>query len=330
MQTTKKRNQSLDLVKIIAMLGVVALHCQLYIPREYHSTYILSTLVAGFPIPLFFMVSGYLMLKRQPGVRYCAKKVFNIIRFLASFALVYWLIFQMAEGASLIMWPKYVALAMLQKGPLPIFWYFGAMCILYACLPLIVWLDRKYDKFLLYFTALLFVVETAAFIGNCIYGVDQRVDQSLRVWNWFFYFCLGGLLAKYSDRLSRYKVTIWHIMVCAVLYFVIFAAVDHYIPLITNSDESYGSIPSMLYSLSIFVYCLQHHFSSKIITTLSPLFLPVYSLHLFVYDYYFRFVNLGFLGELSPLVDCVLVAFATISISYILMRIPFMDKFFKI
>lgn len=330
MQTTKKRNQSLDLVKIIAMLGVVALHCQLYIPREYHSTYILSTLVAGFPIPLFFMVSGYLMLKRQPGVRYCAKKVFNIIRFLACFTFVYWLILRMPEGACLIMWPKYVALAMLQKGPLPIFWYFGAMCILYACLPLIVCLDRKNKKFLIYLTTFLFVVETAVFIGNCIYGVDQRVDQSLRVWNWFFYFCLGGLLVKYPEITQRFKISIWHVMGFAVLYFAIYATVDYYFPLITNTDQSYSSIPSMLCSLSIFIFCLQRDFSSKAITTLSPLFLPVYSLHLFVYEYYYRFINLSFLGEMSPLVDYVLVASATIAISYILMRIPFMDKFFKI
>ena len=76
----KKRNLSLDLVKVIAMLGVVALHCQLYIPREYSSTFYLSTLASGFPIPLFFMVSGYLMFSREPNVGYAVKKILKILR----------------------------------------------------------------------------------------------------------------------------------------------------------------------------------------------------------------------------------------------------------
>lgn len=331
MATTNKRNESLDLIKVIAMLGVVALHCQLYIPRDYHSTYILSTVAAGFPIPLFFMVSGYLMFGRKPSIKYSVKKIAKILKFLIEFALIYWLIFRMANGTSILMGLKYVPLAMLQEGPLPIFWYFGAMCILYACLPVLNFLDQRYERFLLLFTLFLFVVVNIIFILNCVIGIDQHVLQPLRVWNWFFYFSLGGLLKKNKNVLNRYCIRVRHILIFAVFFISLYSIAHCWFPILDNTDQSYGSFVCTAYALSIFLFCIQRNYrGNRLIMALSPLFLPVYSLHLFAYEYYFKYINLGFLGEVEPFVDFIIVAAFTIAISWVIMKTPIINRIFKI
>lgn len=327
----KNRNLSLDLVKVIAMIGVVALHCQLYIPREYSSTFYLSTLASGFPIPLFFMVSGYLMFSREPNVGYAVKKILKILRFLIEFVGIFWLLACMPKGSNIIYWPKFVALSMLQEGPLPVFWYFGAMCILYALLPLLLYLDRRFPKFLIIFVASLFVIENLVFVLNCMVGLDQKIHQSLRVWNWLFYFSLGGLLLKYKSSLSIVKVRFWYILILAMCYTIFYGVVKCHFPIMKNTDLCYGNVICTLYALSIFLWCMQHPIKqSNIISQLSPLFLPVYSLHLFVYEYYFDYVNLGILGEASPVIDFIFVALATICISWCIMKTPILNRIFRI
>lgn len=331
MSSAKLRNQSLDLIKVIAMVGVIALHCQLYLPRNYHTTFFLSTLAAGFPIPLFFMVSGYLMAGRNSGIKYSVRKIAWILKFLIEFTIIYWLIFRMSDGTSLLTALKFVPLAMLQEGPLPIFWYFGAMCILYACLPIMNYLDRKYDKFLLVFTALLFIIVNITFILNCTVGLEKHIPQSLRIWNWLFYFSLGGILKKYNKALTRHKVNGLHILITAILFVALYSAAHHLFPVLSNTDQAYGNFVCTAYALSVFIYCIQRNYQgNKTIMALSPLFLPVYSLHLFAYEYYFRYVNLDFLGEAEPVFDFIIVAAITISISWIIMKTPLINRIFRI
>ena len=60
------RNLSIDLIKIIAMLSVVGLHstCDFINPEKFGMANILyRTFVVA--IPLFFMVSGFLLLGRK-------------------------------------------------------------------------------------------------------------------------------------------------------------------------------------------------------------------------------------------------------------------------
>ena len=56
----ENRNQSIDLIKIIAMIGVMALHTCINRTNELPGFFLSRTF--GLTIPLFFMVSGFLML----------------------------------------------------------------------------------------------------------------------------------------------------------------------------------------------------------------------------------------------------------------------------
>ena len=71
-----KRNQSIDLIKIIAMLMVVMMHLGLArIDESFLSPELPIGPFTGVAMPLFFMVSGYWLSTRTPSFEYSWKKI---------------------------------------------------------------------------------------------------------------------------------------------------------------------------------------------------------------------------------------------------------------
>ncbi len=165
------RIQSIDLTKIIAMICVMGLHCAgAFVSHDYDNLWgNIVGRISVCAIPLFFMVSGYLLLGRpQSDFRYSLKKSQSIIRFVAictvGFTLIYWIVCLLRHvpihGLDLV---KNFFEAFIQKGALWMFWYFGAMIIIYWIYPTLnrIYLNRfqKYVGLLL----TLFFVEFIVF-----------------------------------------------------------------------------------------------------------------------------------------------------------------------
>lgn len=167
------RNLSIDLVKIVAMFGVMCLHTtQLYfIPGVFCFTDILFE-SAVISIPLFFMVSGYLLLGRENAdYRYAFRKVIGIIRFVSIIVFTFWLArsvyhlqFDFVELFKSLVYPY------IQRGQFGVFWYFGAMIILYLLYPII---NTIYNRHRNAYYALLSTTLLASytmFISNLLWG----------------------------------------------------------------------------------------------------------------------------------------------------------------
>lgn len=74
-----RRNQSLDLIKIFAMIGVMGLHSTLG-QTETFMGFLISR-IFGISVPLFFMVSGYLLSMKNVDWKYSRRKIIGIARF---------------------------------------------------------------------------------------------------------------------------------------------------------------------------------------------------------------------------------------------------------
>jgi surface polysaccharide O-acyltransferase-like enzyme len=187
------RNQSIDLVKIIAMLGVMTLHTALIFDSETNPISLLLFSFSGISMPLFFMVSGYLMIGREVTYEYIIRKILKICRFVFLITFIYELFGSLGDGFSLIHLLKSFVLSFLQMGGVVVFWYFGAMIILYLLLPLI---NRLYKNMRLGFaiTFAFFLIISTIHSLNLTIDFEQHIPQTLRVWNWIFYFTLGGLI----------------------------------------------------------------------------------------------------------------------------------------
>ena len=97
----KNRLLSLDLIKLIAMFGVVCLHTEMSFYDNPIAQFLYMTAVVS--IPLFFMTSGYLLYgKSCVGCKYSIRKIIGIIRFVAIITVAFWLIYGCRHGESFL------------------------------------------------------------------------------------------------------------------------------------------------------------------------------------------------------------------------------------
>ena len=126
----KYRNINLDLLKVLACVGVVLLHTAMGGFKETgswnFSTYLYY--LGTYSIPLFFMVNGYLLLgKREITYSYILQKVKWILITVSSWTFIVWL-FKRDFTENLI---KKIVGSLMQKGYFFQFWFFGALIIIY-------------------------------------------------------------------------------------------------------------------------------------------------------------------------------------------------------
>ncbi len=322
--TTSCRNYSLDLIKFIAMCLVVCLHTTHYyiVPGVLNIEYILyNTSVVA--IPLFFMVSGYLIIvKAKTTYRYVARKIWGIIRFILPVVGCWWIVHSLLAGWSFRLLVDTLAGVLFQNGPFGIFWYFSALCILYIAAPLVHRLARR-PKYYIAVLIVICMLQNLMFCLNLVDAGERGIFQAFRIWNWLFYFMLGGALRKLAmNRLFLTAV----IFSTGVLNIFVIRWLSPFIPT-TFCEFFYGCPVVIVFAGSIFIFCKQLSIGENRLTRgLAPLFLPVYTFHWFISA---KLADFG-LREFGGLTFYLVVLFCTLVISWLIMKIPYINKVFRI
>lgn len=317
------RNLSIDLIKIIAMLGVISLHCNM--DRLDNMVAFVISRIAGISIPLFFMVSGYLLLEKGGDWRYSFKKIFGIIKFVFLCSLIFSFFYVIAHQQFNINVLGIFLRSFIQKGPLWMFWYFGAMCLLYMLLPILKWADKRWDFFYPKLFACLLCADFVVFIVTFACRWEYNVIQSFRLWNWLTYFSLGSIIHKYQIHVP---VSAFVVMFSG-LFFVMFV---YYSRLYIDGIEYFFTTPlCMLYATLFFVKITSMQIQNNLfVSRLSDLFLPVYTIHYFVVKAFHNMITSQYIGIWTPLFDYLAIAIITLLVCNVIMQVPLAKRFFRI
>lgn len=277
------RNISIDLVKVVAMFMVMTLHAPIAI--GYNPMILAGVYTSGIAIPLFFIVSGWLIINKNGGYRYSFRKIIGIIKFILILSIAYYFIEVFLQHKNLSI--KDIILAavnpLIQKGIFSVFWYLGAMILVYLAFPIVKWLHSKYEqRGLITLILFLFACEAFIFPLNIVYQFEKEyVIQPLRLWNWLFYFAIGALIRESVKRHISIK---WIYILLLALSYVIFAY--KFSPLVGAWEYLYASPMCILYSIITFLFLVNlkvsKNFFTKTIQFFAKLFLPVYALHIIV------------------------------------------------
>ena len=188
---------NLDLVKVLAAIGVVGLHA---IGMVNYSIYYFC----DFAVPLFMMVNGYLMFsKANITPAYAFRKILSLLRIVVCWNLLIMLPV-MVFRHKFVNPVRLCVNSLLQKGYLWHFWYFGALIIIYLALPLIHSLLKNRPLLHLILVAILALFSIAISILSMVrgYSIQKYVPQTLRLWTWLMFFLFGGLCTtSYFDKL---------------------------------------------------------------------------------------------------------------------------------
>lgn len=326
-----ERNYSIDLIKIIAMYGVIALHTTLNYIND--GTLISDILFFTFVIsvPLFFMTSGYLLLGREKSdYSYSLKKISNIIKVVSFFVICWWIIVNLKNNAwdikSLL---SNIIYSFFQRGTFWQFWYFGAMIIIYLCYPLLNKIFIHKFLYFIYLTLSLVFIQWIMFNTNMIshesvMGGEISINQTFRLYNWFAYFCFGGIIKRYH----QIKISLWFLLLIFSICIIFECFYKNYMPAL-SPEYFHSSLPGILFSLSFFVYVKGLKIKSNtLIKSLSKLFIPIYAVHPFI----ILVTNKYWpdCGIFSPITTFLIVSIISTSLSWIFMKIPYINKILRI
>ena len=330
----KYRNINLDLLKVLACVGVVLLHTAMVGFKKTGSWNFLTYLyyLGTYSIPLFFMVNGYLLLgKREITYSYVLQKIKWILITVSSWTFIVWL-FKRDFTENLI---KKIVGSLIQRGYFFQFWFFGALILIYLCLPVlktVINSKRKYVYILSLLVAIGFIVELANIFLQM--PIQTHVMQTFRLWTWFFYYLLGGYIAQFNVDNLKYRFKNWMKIVSILLALIspiilFFLAKNTYHNLFAEYfyDILFVKLTSLGIFLTIFSLSL-HENGSKWIVFLSNQTMGVFIIHTYIMKLWERIFGFNFVGAY------LLFALFTLSVSFIivgmLMKIPYFNRIVKL
>lgn len=296
----KTRDRNVDILRIMACAAVVGLHT---VNKDASVANGFLYYLCGFAVPMFFMMSGYLLLNRSGGYsyKYVGHKILSICRLVVLWNVIYWLydLMIMLLKNSLNMtdfWslPKNIVNNLIQVGPCGIFWYFGALMLVYLILPLIA--NKRVEiKFAVFVIAFCICegIQVASIMAG--WPIQTKVVQTFRIWTWVAYFMLGGFIPQIC-RWTKSHVTLLVHTVGTVLVAVLIGIYQTYMGCeviafqdstrgITQAEYFYDSIFTFLWVVLIFTLVKRIDIRDKDcirIESLSSITLGIYCGHMLV------------------------------------------------
>lgn len=330
----KTRNINLDLIKVLACIGVVLLHTTMDGFKETGSWNLLAYLyyLGTYSIPLFFMVNGYLLLgKRNITYSYILQKVRWILITVSSWTFIVWF-FKLDFAVNPV---KKVLGSMVQRGYFSQFWFFGTLILIYLCLPIL----RKFlnsKRSYLYILSSLVTIGLVFELANMAFQMPLQsyVIQTFRLWTWFFYYILGGLVAQFDKDIIKKGFKRWMKVVAVLLLSIspvilFFLAKNIYHNLFAEYfyDILFVKIVTLGFFLTVLTLPLNEN-KSKWIVYLSNQTMGVFIIHTYVMKIWEKLIGFGITGAylLFPIFTLV-VSFLVVSL---LMKIPYFNRIVKL
>lgn len=155
-------------------------------------------------------------------------------------------------------------------------------------------------------------------------GGTENICITLRLYNWLTYFMLGGLVKDLNLKYRNW----WLILVLVMANYLFQLSLCKFMNS-TASSFYYSSSIIVALAILLLVTALNTRISkdNRVIKELSGLFLLTFTLHSF------------FIGKVTSLVASIplaalwvwiVVSFITVAVSYILMKLPYANKIFRI
>ena len=330
----KTRNINLDLIKVLACIGVVLLHTTMIGFKDTGSWNLLAYLyyLGTYSIPLFFMVNGYLLLgKRNITYSYILEKVKWILITVSSWTTIVWLL----KRDFAVNPVKKIIGSMVQKGYFFQFWFFGALILIYLCLPVLKkFLNSK--RSYLYILSLLISIGLIFELTNIIIQtpLQSYVIQTFRLWTWFFYYILGGLIAQFDKEFIKNGFKRWMKIVAVLLLLItpvilFFLAKTIYHNLF--AEYFYDILFVKIVSLGVFLTILTHSLKEskyKWIVSLSNQTMGVFIVHTYVMKVLEKLLGFSYTG--AYLLFPIFTLCISIIVVSLLMKIPYFNRIVKL
>ena len=352
----KSRFHHIDLMESIAILFVVIYHSIMF-PGDFLSdrsfsvyfSYFFSTILCCC-VPLFFFANGYLLFNRSFNLKKHIRKMVRILFIILVWAPINLLTITLLQGEPLTLQEFADQILYLDTTYLVNrFWFLGALLCIYLLFPALKALyDSNLNAFI--FTTAIIALFTfgnvladqlLTFFGKLfargLMDIDYPLITMLNPFRGscgysFVYFCTGGLLFRYEDRIraipakKRNLTAVLGICVCCGLLFLVGVFYSVYIEHMIYDVIWYGYDTIFTFCNVIFIYILSlnHTKNHPFIQTVSLNTLGIYTTHTIVIALtYFPVVSVPFLRNVpANILYATLVICCCLCLCFIIKKIP--------
>lgn len=308
-----KRIMYLDILNIIAILAVIAMHCNGLIhgnpnKRAWNTSLIIEC-ICYFAVPLFFMISGANLMKYRE--RYDTKEFYKkrckkvLIPFIIWAIIMFvWKIFiiKTINIQSVNSPIKFINAFFSNKEELTYYFMFEIMAI-YLIMPLLSLLTKEEYKKTLWFTVGLYFMFNAT-IPNITPLIGIKLYDSFKVPlnGYIIYVFLGYLLSETSIEKKK-KIYIYVGALVGLIYryittYILSKTSGH----VVKTTWGYGSWHCMLLTISIFIFVKDLNINNKIrdneriqkaTSKIAGCSFGIYLIHMIVKYYYINIFNIN-------------------------------------
>ena len=224
---------------------------------------------------------------------------------------------------------------MVQKGYFFQFWFFGALILIYLCLPILKkFLNSK--RSYLYILSLLISIGLIFELTNIIIQtpLQSYVIQTFRLWTWFFYYILGGLIAQFDKEFIKNGFKRWMkivavllLLITPVILFFLAKTIYHNLFAEYFYDILFVKIVSLGVFLTILTLSLKES-KYKWIVSLSNQTMGVFIVHTYVMKVLEKLLGFSYTG--AYLLFPIFTLCISIIVVSLLMKIPYFNRIVKL
>ena len=351
---TKKRYDGIDLLKLISILMVVALHVPLlhfYLDGTegsiFRRTQYIMRIVMQ-PVPYFVAINGFLMLKKKKfDLDAHIRKTGNMILLFFIWASILVVSARLIAGEGLTL--KQFLVYVFETGDgtgnyAGVLWFMIGLISVYLIFPLL-WRTyqedfRSFRFFFISISVLVIGVSCLELLRNALHFhmdtevLDQLIGLCKRfrteTGGWFmFYFCLGGMIGHDLDRfLERRKLWLLVGLIGWMISYVYSMYISMQQGTMADPSFNYESVFTAVFIVSLFALVLPYQANDKPISRLMMgigrntfgIFV-IHKIFIWMIEQNFRVFSFG-----ERLLTCVVVTAASYLLTMLMKKIPFLNK----
>lgn len=226
LELNQRRYPCLDLLKCMAMYGVIFYHGAIpWLPMltdtsmSYINYFIMAVL--SISVPLFFFVNGFLMFGKPFDMKKHIKKTVHIVWVVVVWSVLTILVLMIIRGEYLGIKGILQTMWQLKANWISHMWFLGVLVCIYLVFPLLYVVYDNNRKIFVYFTA----IGSLMVFGNTLLNEmgtlctviigHPKILENLNFFHMFnpfkdtysfafIYFCLGGLACRYKDKMDQW------------------------------------------------------------------------------------------------------------------------------
>lgn len=299
----KKRFDNIDLLKAIAIVMVVSLHVPLWnISTKqmlWGGHYAMRLICEG--VPLFVVCNGYLMLgKVDLDIKAHYRKCLRIFLLIVAWAIIMTCFGCAVNKDSINIATLFSNITMIDVGHqyTGVLWFLEDLLALYLLYPVIWYLYKNTTIFNLLFEVLFLFGPIADFIGLIkdvfLFGESLEIANKMIFFigrfniiqdRWFlFYFCMGGMLLRFLDKL---RINPYLCLVLGLLAIPYGFYASYTIKAFYDITFNYASIFMVIWITGLFLLTKKYKCDNKvkvIIGDIGKNSIGIYFLHMIVID----------------------------------------------